>query len=60
MIKIKKLLLTFILIPSIFVTGCEKNKTITQVQKFQFEIIYIVGSTFDLKTGLDAVAYNSY
>lgn len=57
----KKLVLIFILIVSIFVTGCGKDKIITQVQKFQFEPTYTVGamdgSTFDLKTGLDSVAY---
>lgn len=55
----KKLLLVLLLIFTVI--GCGKDNTVTKVQKFQFDkpyvVSYIDGSTFDINTGLDAVAY---
>lgn len=58
----KKLILALLL--TLTVIGCggtPESKTIKAVQNFKFdkpyEVNYIDGSTFDIETGLDAVAY---
>lgn len=58
----KKLILALLL--TLTVIGCggtSESKTIKAVQNFKFdkpyEVNYIDGSTFDIETGLDAVAY---